>query len=239
VITSNSNVVDFLFIQNPFTQKGLEYWIHQSFSFYCQPPNPTNVKLEIEPGDTNFDTFVLQKLRWATLGYHHNWDTKEYSESFRGEFPSDLSKLSKTFASCLGFDRFMPEAAIVNYYSLDSTLGGHTDHSEINLEAPLFSISFGQSAIFLLGGTQKSEKPSALFIRNGDVAIMSGKSRLCYHAIPKIVRDPNFYIDGKDCVSFFLSFIKHSNNLKKNIRYRSVVIYNVGNATELKCTSSK
>lgn len=58
------------------------------------------------------------------------------------------------------------------------------------------SPSFGQTAIFLLGGTKKSDKPSALFIRSGDVVVMSGKSRLCFHAVPKIVKDPHFNIDG-------------------------------------------
>jgi len=63
-----------IFIRNPFTKIGSEYWIRKSFSSYCLPPNPTNVKLEI--GEIDSDSFILQKLRWATLGYHHNWDTK-------------------------------------------------------------------------------------------------------------------------------------------------------------------
>ena len=36
--------------------------------------------------------------------------------------------------------RFVPEAAIVNYYHLDSTLSGHTDHSEKDLSIPLLSV---------------------------------------------------------------------------------------------------
>lgn len=36
--------------------------------------------------------------------------------------------------------RFEAEAAIVNYYRLDSTLSGHTDHSEKDLTKPLLSI---------------------------------------------------------------------------------------------------
>ena len=31
------------------------------------------------------------------------------------------------------------------------------------------------------------EKPTALLIRSGDVVIMSGVSRLCYHGIPRIL----------------------------------------------------
>ena len=36
--------------------------------------------------------------------------------------------------------RFSAEAAIVNFYHLDSTLSGHTDHSERDLSLPLLSI---------------------------------------------------------------------------------------------------
>lgn len=42
--------------------------------------------------------------------------------------------------ACAFLCRFVPEAAIVNYYHLDSTLSGHTDHSEKDLSIPLLSI---------------------------------------------------------------------------------------------------
>jgi len=77
-------------------------------------------------------------------------------------------------AAASGFPDFEAEAAIVNYYAMDSSIGGHTDHSEKNHEAPLLSVSFGQSAIFLLGGKNKSIRPTAMYLRNGDVVIMSG-----------------------------------------------------------------
>ena len=48
--------------------------------------------------------------------------------------------------------------------------------------------SFGQSAIFLIGGQTKSIPPVALMIRSGDIIIMSRDSRLAYHGIPKILR---------------------------------------------------
>ncbi|XP_025835825.1 nucleic acid dioxygenase ALKBH1-like, partial [Agrilus planipennis] len=134
---------------------------------------------------------LLKKLRWATLGYHHNWDTKVYTEDFRNEFPSDLGLLSKIVAKAIGYDYFEPQAAIVNFYHLDSTLSGHTDHSEINLEAPLISFSFGQSAIFLLGGKTLEEKPTPLLIHSGDIIIMTKEARLCYHGIPRILKTDN------------------------------------------------
>jgi alkylated DNA repair protein alkB family protein 1 len=41
--------------------------------------------------------------------------------------------------------------------------------------------------VFLLGGLGIDEKPTALLIRSGDVVIMSGVSRLCYHGVPRIL----------------------------------------------------
>lgn len=130
---------------------------------------------------------LASKLRWATLGYHHNWDTKVYSEGSRDEMPSEMSEMTRVFAEATGFPDFKAEAAIVNYYRMNSTLAGHTDHSEVNREAPLFSISFGQSAIFLIGGLSQNESCNALLLRSGDVLVMAGESRLRYHGVPKIL----------------------------------------------------
>lgn len=50
--------------------------------------------------------------------------------------------------------------------------------------------SFGQSAIFLIGGTSLEDTPTPMFIHSGDIVIMSGFSRLCYHGVPRIVPAP-------------------------------------------------
>ena len=75
----------------------------------------------------------------------------------------------------------------MNYYHMDSTLSGHTDHSEKDLARPLLSLSFGHSAIFLIGGATKQTRPRALLLNSGDVVIMSGESRLAYHGVPKVL----------------------------------------------------
>lgn len=62
-----------------------------------------------------------------------------YSDSERDEFPEDLASLSAVVARATGFPDFSAQGAIVNFYRMDSTLSGHTDHSEQDLEAPLLS----------------------------------------------------------------------------------------------------
>ncbi|CAG9788035.1 unnamed protein product [Diatraea saccharalis] len=182
-------------IRNPFTNLGQRYWIRKCLEEYPRKPNKTNIDFEVYLEDwwetcySNevYDQSLLQKLRWTTLGYHHNWDTKVYTDENQSPFPPELAELADVVALYLGCTTFKAQAAIVNYYYMKSTLSAHTDHSEINLEAPLFSFSFGQSAIFLIGGLDKSVAPTAILLQSGDILVMSKEARLCYHAVPKIL----------------------------------------------------
>jgi len=124
-------------------------------------------------------------MRWTTLGYHYDWTNKVYKEENKDEFPEELNKLISIFAEVLNFNDFRSEAAIINFYHIGTTLSAHTDHSEI-CDAPLFSISFGQSAIFLIGGTSRDDDAIPILLNSGDVLVMSGDSRFNYHAVPRI-----------------------------------------------------
>ncbi|KAK0059839.1 alkylated DNA repair protein alkB 1 [Biomphalaria pfeifferi] len=191
----------FFIIPNPFMEKYQYYWISRCLQdFPSDKSNETNLSaLGAEKGCNFWTSFVgencqsiskddpLRQLRWTTLGYHYNWTSKDYSEDNKAEFPQDVNCLAQYLAASLGFKHYKSEAAIINYYHTDSTLAGHTDHSEFDHSAPLFSISFGQTAVFLLGGKTKSVQPMAVYVRSGDICIMSGESRLAYHAVPKIL----------------------------------------------------
>lgn len=55
----------------------------------------------------------------------------------------------------------------------------------------MFFNSFSQSAVFLIGGQTKDIMPKAMFIRSGDIVVMSEQSRLAYHGVPKILPSPS------------------------------------------------
>lgn len=193
-----------LLLANPFTCEGQRYWMKQSLVNYPAYPNTTNLSNTSQSTDNVECSWwemiqsipdaierkkVVKKLRWATLGYQYDWTNKTYDEARKESFPSDLCSLVQYVATALGYDRFSPEAAIVNYYPIGSTLAGHTDHSEDDRTAPLFSFSFGQPAVFLIGGLSRDEQPDAIVLRSGDIIVMTGESRLCYHAVPRICTD--------------------------------------------------
>ncbi|XP_065208730.1 nucleic acid dioxygenase ALKBH1 [Planococcus citri] len=192
----------FIYIVNPFTSSGQRYWVCRSLADYTKKPSVTNIDghkdvVELLKHDKWWDIVssnskhshqLKKKLRWATMGYHHNWDTKIYSESSKDPFPKDLDQLCVFIIKTVLNMDFRAEACIVNFYHMDSSLSGHTDRSEPNREAPLLSFSFGQSAIFLIGGTTLEERPNAILVESGDIAIMFGDSRLRYHGVPRILR---------------------------------------------------
>ncbi len=109
-----------------------------------------------------------------------------YQKNLKSPFPDDLADLCKEIANAVGTE-LEPEAAIVNYYPIGATMGGHLDDAEYTMEKPIISISLGCSAIFLLGGRDKTVKPTPILVRSGDVIVMSGESRYCYHGVPYIV----------------------------------------------------
>lgn len=129
---------------------------------------------------------VKKAMRWSTLGYHYDWTNKVYDENRKDEFPRELNDLVATVADSLGFSNYKSEAAIINFYPIGSTLSAHTDHSEFFLDSPLFSISFGQSAIFLIGGLDRENEAFPILLNSGDIVVMSKESRLCYHAVPRV-----------------------------------------------------
>lgn len=73
-----------MLIKNPFTSLGQRYWIRKCLEQYSRKPNKTNIDAEniIEDwwnecfANGQCDIKLQKKLRWTTLGYHHNWDTK-------------------------------------------------------------------------------------------------------------------------------------------------------------------
>ena len=80
-----------------------------------------------------------------------------------------------------------PEACLVNFYGADAKMGLHQDRDEEEFEAPVVSISLGDTALFRLGGTTRGGKTQSLKLASGDVLILEGPSRLAFHGIDRVI----------------------------------------------------
>ncbi|WP_143336685.1 alpha-ketoglutarate-dependent dioxygenase AlkB family protein [Corynebacterium pacaense] len=93
-------------------------------------------------------------------------------------------RLSGSLAAWSG--SFRAEAALVNYYPPGSTMGMHQDANELS-EAPVISLSIGDTALFRLGGTENRNRPwNEIPLLSGDLIVFGGAHRRAFHGVPKV-----------------------------------------------------
>ena len=80
----------------------------------------------------------------------------------------------------------LPQACLVNFYQGGAKMGLHQDKDEEDFSAPVVSISLGDTALFRFGGTERGGKTSTVKLASGDVLVMGGASRLCFHGIDRV-----------------------------------------------------
>jgi len=79
-----------------------------------------------------------------------------------------------------------PEACLINWYEDGARMGLHQDRDEDNFDAPVISVSLGNTALFRLGGTTRKGPTQSLKLSSGDVVVLGGDARLAYHGIDRI-----------------------------------------------------
>tara|TARA_R110000868_G_scaffold46352_1_gene153129 strand:+ start:3102 stop:3740 length:639 start_codon:yes stop_codon:yes gene_type:complete len=79
-----------------------------------------------------------------------------------------------------------PEACLVNWYAPDSRMGMHVDWDEEATDAAVISVSLGDKARFRIGGPQRGGKTGSIVVSSGDVVVLGGAARRCYHGVDRI-----------------------------------------------------
>jgi alkylated DNA repair protein (DNA oxidative demethylase) len=74
-------------------------------------------------------------------------------------------------------------------------MGLHQDSDEEDFAAPVVSVSLGDTAVFRLGGPERGGPTKSLRLASGDVLVMGGASRLCYHGIDRVIPGTSRLLD--------------------------------------------
>jgi alkylated DNA repair protein (DNA oxidative demethylase) len=83
--------------------------------------------------------------------------------------------------------RYEPDAAIVNLYAPGARLGLHQDGEEPS-DAPVVTISLGDTCVFRLAGVDRRTSPFVdVELRSGDLLVFGGANRRIYHGVPKVL----------------------------------------------------
>src|SRR5256886_8751156 len=72
----------------------------------------------------------------------------------------------------------LPESCLVNYYDPAAKMGLHQDRGERDFEAPVVSLSLGDTCVFRIGGTTRKDPTRTLHLASGDAIVLGGEARV-------------------------------------------------------------
>jgi DNA oxidative demethylase len=136
-------------------------------------------------------------VRMLCLGRHWNGKTYEY-EPRRSDFddlpapplPDSFKTLAREIAEAAGMT-LDADLCILNYYDAEGRMGLHQDKDEsersIAAGLPVVSVSLGDAARFLFGGTRRRDPIETIRLESGDAFVFGGPSRLRYHGVSRIL----------------------------------------------------
>jgi alkylated DNA repair protein (DNA oxidative demethylase) len=79
-----------------------------------------------------------------------------------------------------------PEACLINFYDGKARMGLHQDRDEEDFDAPVVSLSLGDTALFRYGGLDRRHPTTSLKLRSGDALVFGGASRLIFHGVDRL-----------------------------------------------------
>jgi DNA oxidative demethylase len=97
--------------------------------------------------------------------------------------PPSFRDLAQRAAAEAGFDGFAPQACLINRYAPQAKMSLHQDKDELDLIAPIVSVSLGLPATFLFGGLSRKDRPRRYRLEHGDIAVWGGPARLAFHGV--------------------------------------------------------
>ena len=137
-------------------------------------------------------------VRMLCLGRHWNGRPYRY-EPTRADYddlpvpplPVEFRQLAARAASSAGMS-LDADLCIMNFYEADGRMGLHQDKDEgersLAAGVPVVSISLGDTARFLFGGTRRREPVESILLESGDAFVFGGPARLRYHGVSRIIR---------------------------------------------------
>ncbi|MGJ7507020.1 DNA oxidative demethylase AlkB [Variovorax sp. GT1P44] len=124
------------------------------------------------------------EMGWVTdrSGYRYDPIDPETGRPWP-RMPAVFSRLAAKAAAEAGFRGFEPDACLVNRYEAGTRLSLHQDRDERDFGQPIVSVSLGIPAVFLFGGSKRTDKARRVPLGHGDVVVWGGPARLHHHGV--------------------------------------------------------
>lgn len=89
-----------------------------------------------------------------------------------------------------------PETALVNLYGPEARMGLHQDRDEEDFNAPVVSLSLGDTALFRIGGLIRGDRTRSIRLASGDAFVFGGPARLVFHGVDRLLPGTSRLLPG-------------------------------------------
>jgi alkylated DNA repair protein (DNA oxidative demethylase) len=108
------------------------------------------------------------------------------------EMPEALTAIWARFA---GY-RAPADSCLINLYRGPAKMGLHQDADEADPDAPVLSISLGDTAVFRLGGPSRGDPTRSFRLASGDICLLAGASRRAFHGVDRVLAGSSLLVPG-------------------------------------------
>ncbi|MDR3499640.1 MAG: alpha-ketoglutarate-dependent dioxygenase AlkB [Parvibaculum sp.] len=111
-------------------------------------------------------------------------------------WPAIPPALLALWADLAGYDA-PPECCLVNLYRGEKAkMGLHQDRDEAATDAPVISVSLGDTCLFRVGGFARGDRTQSFRLASGDVLVLGGAARMRFHGVDRILPGSSTLLEG-------------------------------------------
>lgn len=140
----------------------------------------------------------VRMTNFGALGWIADADGYRYVDAHpvtKAVWPDIPRALLDLWAEVSG-DARPPEACLVNFYGPGAKMGLHRDADEAARDAPVVSVSLGDTGVFRLGGRRRTDPTRSVRLASGDVMMLGGAARDAYHGIDRVLSGSSTLVPG-------------------------------------------
>ena len=166
---------------------GQQRWITERFDEWVRGPVPIRAA-KVRGHEMSVRTVCLG---WHWQPYQYTREASHVNGRRVLPFPGWMVRLGRLALAAAADDPragegYAPDAALVNFYDAGARMGMHQDKDE-RVDAPVVSLSVGDSCTFRFGNTSDRGRPSEdVLLASGDLFVFGGPARFAYHGVTKI-----------------------------------------------------
>lgn len=122
------------------------------------------------------------RLGWVSDRNGYRYQERHPDGMAWPEIPSSVIGLWQRLVS----ETRLPDCCLINFYGEGARMGLHQDRDEVDFTWPVLSLSLGDEGLFRVGGADRSDATSSVWLKSGDVLRMGGSARLAFHGVDRI-----------------------------------------------------